>query len=284
MATSVNMLLLGIVFFVVCTLSRAADDEKCQSFAGGSVFPQETRRTSGHAIQWSQAVISKPAPDFNGTAVIKGEFKDIKLTDYKGKYLVFFFYPLDFTFVCPTEIIAFSDRVGEFKKINTEVIACSVDSQFTHLAWINTARAKGGLGPLNIPLLSDITHEISKAYGVYLQDLGHSLRGLFIMYTDSTNVMLFKFLEDYLSCILTRISHFFFRGLFIIDPKGILRQITMNDLPVGRSVDETLRLVQAFQYTDTHGEVCPAGWKPGSDTIIPDPKESQKYFSKLNDN
>lgn len=87
------------------------------------------------------------------------------------------------------------------------------------------------------------------------------------MYTDSTNVMLFKFLEDYLSCILTRISHFFFRGLFIIDPKGILRQITMNDLPVGRSVDETLRLVQAFQYTDTHGEVCPAGWKPGSDTV-----------------
>ncbi|XP_052089891.1 peroxiredoxin-2-like [Mytilus californianus] len=220
-------------------------DRQCYASPGGHVYPQETRRTSGHAIQWSQAVISKPAPDWNGTAVIDGAFKDIRLVDFKGKWLVFFFYPLDFTFVCPTEIIAFSDRVKEFEKINTQVIACSVDSQFTHLAWISKARNEGGLGPIKIPLLSDITHEISKAYGVFLQDLGHSLR-----------------------------------GLFIIDPKGILRQITMNDLPVGRSVDETLRLVQAFQYTDKHGEVCPAGWKPGSDTIIPDPKEAQKYFSK----
>ncbi|XP_062605597.1 peroxiredoxin-4-like [Saccostrea cucullata] len=236
MATSVNMLLLGIVCLVFCTLGRAADDDKCYSYAGGSVFPQETRRTSGHAIQWSQAV-SKLLSVCKICLLFQGP-KDLILIRLRTV-----------TFVCPTEIIAFSDRIGEFKKINTEVIACSVDSQFTHLAWINTPRAKGGLGPLNIAVLSDITHEISKAYGVYLQDLGHSLR-----------------------------------GLFIIDPKGILRQITMNDLPVGRSVDETLRLVQAFQYTDTHGEVCPAGWKPGSDTIIPNPKESQKYFSKQNNN
>nr|KAG5710927.1 hypothetical protein BaRGS_013661 [Batillaria attramentaria] len=166
--------------------------------------------------------VSKPAPDWNGTAVVNGEFKDIKLKDYRGKYLVFFFYPLDFTFVCPTEIIAFSDSVEQFRNINTEVVACSVDSQFTHLAWINTPRNQGGLGPIKIPLLSDITHDISKAYGVYLEDLGHSLR-----------------------------------GLFIIDPKGTLRQITMNDLPVGRSVDETLRLVQAFQYTDSHEPIDP---------------------------
>lgn len=136
------------------------------------------------------------------------------------------------TFVCPTEILAFSDRVEEFRKINTEVIACSVDSHFTHLAWINTPRKEGGLGKIQIPLLSDLSHKISKEYGVYLDDLGHTLR-----------------------------------GLFIIDDKGVLRQITMNDLPVGRSVDETLRLVQAFQYTDRHGEVCPAGWKPGADTV-----------------
>uniref|UniRef100_A0A5F8G350 thioredoxin-dependent peroxiredoxin n=1 Tax=Monodelphis domestica TaxID=13616 RepID=A0A5F8G350_MONDO len=179
--------------------------------------------------------VSKSAPYWEGTAVINGEFKELKLTDYRGKYLVFFFYPLDFTFVCPTEIIAFGDRIEEFRAINTEVVACSVDSQFTHLAWINTPRKQGGLGPMKIPLLSDLTHQISKDYGVYLEDSGHTLR-----------------------------------GLFIIDDKGILRQITMNDLPVGRSVDETLRLVQAFQYTDKHGEVCPAGWKPGSETIKPE--------------
>uniref|UniRef100_K7G7T3 thioredoxin-dependent peroxiredoxin n=1 Tax=Pelodiscus sinensis TaxID=13735 RepID=K7G7T3_PELSI len=192
-------------------------------------------------------LVSKPAPYWEGTAVINGEFKELKLTDYKGKYLVFFFYPLDFTFVCPTEIIAFSDRIEEFRAINTEVVACSIDSQFTHLAWINTPRKQGGLGPMKIPLLSDLTHQISKDYGVYLEDQGHTLR-----------------------------------GLFIIDDKRVLRQITMNDLPVGRSVDETLRLVQAFQYTDKHGEVCPAGWKPGSETIIPDPAGKLKYFDKLN--
>lgn len=179
-----------------------------------------------------------------------------------------FFAFLCSTFVCPTEILAFSDRIKEFKKINTEVIACSVDSHFTHLAWINTPRKEvcnsfdssstkklnvvfsvfqGGLGKINIPLLSDLSHKIATDYGVYLDDLGHSLR-----------------------------------GLFIIDQRGILRQITMNDLPVGRSVDETIRLVQAFQYTDSHGEVCPAGWKPGADTIVPNPKEKTKYFSKNN--
>lgn len=159
--------------------------------------------------------IGRKAPDFHGTAVINGQFKEIKLDDFKGKYLILFFYPMDFTFVCPTEIIAFSDRVKEFHALGCEVIGASTDSHFTHLAWINTPRKQGGLGPLDIPLLADKTHKISGDYGVINEDTGIP-----------------------------------FRGLFIIDGKQNVRQITVNDLPVGRSVDETLRLVQAFQYTD----------------------------------
>ncbi|KAL1139719.1 hypothetical protein AAG570_006697 [Ranatra chinensis] len=225
------------VFLVVVTLvfeiTSFTENGNCYSYAGGSVYPHTSGAKSvEHALQFTKAVISKPAPYWEGTAVVNGELKELKLTDYKGKYLVFFFYPLDFTFVCPTEILAFNDRIEEFRQLNTEVVGCSVDSHFTHLAWMNTPRRDGGLGPLRIPLLSDLTHKISKDYGVFLEDAGHTLR-----------------------------------GLFIIDHRGVLRQITMNDLPVGRSVDETLRLVQAFQYTDKHGEVCPAGWKPGQDTV-----------------
>merc|ERR1712002_94637 len=138
-------------------------------------------RAGGHNIQVTKAMISKPAPAFSGTAVLNGEFKELKLSDYLGKYLVFFFYPLDFTFVCPTEILAFNDRVEEFRKLNVEVVACSIDSHFTHLAWTNTPRKDGVLGKLNIPLLSDITHKISREYGVYLEDQGIALRGLFII-------------------------------------------------------------------------------------------------------
>lgn len=192
------------------------------------------------------AHIGKPAPGFHATAVVNGEFKDIKLSDYRGKYVVFFFYPLDFTFVCPTEITAFSDRAEEFRKINCEIIGASVDSHFTHLAWTQTPRNEGGLGTMDIPLMSDLTHSIARDYGVLKEDDGIA-----------------------------------FRGLFIIDDKGILRQITINDLPVGRSVDEILRLVQAFQFTDEHGEVCPAGWTPGKDTIKPTVKDSKEYFAKV---
>jgi len=191
------------------------------------------------------ARIGKEAPDFEAESVVNGEFQKVKLSDYRGKYVVFFFYPLDFTFVCPTEIIAFSDRADEFRKIGAEVIGASVDSHFTHLAWIKTPRKEGGLGKMNIPLVSDLTKDISRNYGVLLEDQGITLR-----------------------------------GLFIIDPNGIVRQITINDLPVGRDVDETLRLVQAFQFVDKNGEVCPAGWKPGKDTIIPNPKDKIKYFQK----
>lgn len=151
------------------------------------------------------------------------------------------------TFVCPTEIIAFSDRAEEFRKMNTEVIGVSTDSHFTHLAWINTPRKQGGLGELNIPLLADKSMKVSRDYGVLDEESGIP-----------------------------------FRGLYIIDGNQKLRQITVNDLPVGRSVDETLRLVQAFQYTDVHGEVCPAGWKPGSKTIKPSVDQSKEYFSSSN--
>ncbi|XP_020600978.1 peroxiredoxin-1-like isoform X1 [Orbicella faveolata] len=226
------------------TFCRQINPHQARNLAPLSEVSRRTFSLSSTIM--SKAFIQKPAPPFSGTAVNKyGEFMDLKLSDYKGKYLVLFFYPLDFTFVCPTEIIAFSDRVEEFRAINCEVVACSVDSEFSHLAWTNVARKKGGLGQMNIPLLSDITKQISKDYGVLLEDQGVALR-----------------------------------GLFVIDDKGILRQITMNDLPVGRSVDEVLRLVQAFQFTDKHGEVCPAGWRPGSDTIVPDSKKSGDYFSK----
>ncbi|KAJ8027160.1 Peroxiredoxin-4 [Holothuria leucospilota] len=249
MAASDDLRRLAVAIFLLgSVLSLEGAEQECLSYGGGFVYPGDIRRSTEHAMHMSKAQISKPAPPFEGTAVVNGEFKDMKLSHFAGKYLVLLFYPLDFTFVCPTEIIAFSDRIAEFSKLNTEVVAISVDSQFTHLAWIKTPRKQGGLGPIKIPLLSDLTHQISKDYGVLLEDLGHTLR-----------------------------------GLFIIDGKGILRQITMNDLPVGRSVDETLRLLQAFQYTDTHGEVCPAGWRPGGDTIIPDPDEKLKYFSKQND-
>jgi len=196
----------------------------------------------------SKAAIGKPAPEFETTAVVDGEFKKVKLSDYKGKYLVLFFYPLDFTFVCPTEIIAFSDRIQEFRNIGCELVAASTDSEFCHLAWINTPRKQGGLGEMKLPILADTNHQISRDYGVLKEDAGLA-----------------------------------YRGLFIIDPKGMLRQITVNDLPVGRDVDETLRLVQAFQHVDKHGEVCPAGWKPGKPTIKPGVKESKEYFGKVPD-
>jgi alkyl hydroperoxide reductase subunit AhpC len=188
--------------------------------------------------------VTKEAPNFTSQAVINGEFKTLSLTDYRGKYVVLFFYPLDFTFVCPTEIIAFSDRVAEFEKRGVQVLGCSIDSQFSHLAWINTPRTKGGLGELKYPLVADLTKQISKDYGVLLE-AGIALR-----------------------------------GLFLIDKGGVVRHVTINDLPIGRSVDECLRVIDALQYTETHGEVCPADWKPGAATL--NPKKANEYFEKAN--
>lgn len=201
-------------------------------------------QSCGHQRQFAK--VQHAAPQFEGMAVVNGEFKKIKLDDYKGKYVVFFFYPLDFTFVCPTEILAFSDRLDEFKALNTEVIGASVDSHFTHLAWTNTARKDGGLKGLRYPLLSDLTKQIAYDYGVLIEAGGIALR-----------------------------------GLFLIDPKGVVRHIQINDLPVGRNVDEVLRLVRAFQFVEKHGEVCPANWKQQGDaTIKPSPTDSKEYFNK----
>ncbi|KAJ9468314.1 Thioredoxin peroxidase [Diplonema papillatum] len=199
----------------------------------------------------SKAVVQKPAPAFKADALMPdGSFKEVSLSDYKGKYVVLFFYPLDFTFVCPTEITAYSDRYEEFQKIGCEVIAASVDSKFSHLAWTKQDRKKGGLGKMNIPILADITKQIAADYGALILDGGDQGVAL--------------------------------RALYVIDAKGTLRQITINDLPVGRSVEETLRLVQAFQYSDEHGEVVPCNWKPGDKTMKADPKGSLEFFDAAN--
>ncbi|KAL6068412.1 Peroxiredoxin-2 [Balamuthia mandrillaris] len=198
--------------------------------------------------QVKEASVGQAAPAWEEQAVVNGEFKTLKSSDFLGKYLVLFFYPLDWTFVCPTEILSFSDRAEEFRKIGCEVVGVSVDSVYSHLAWINTPRKSGGLGgSLNIPLVADLRKKMSQAYGVLLEEEGISLR-----------------------------------GLFIIDKEGKVQQITKNAPPVGRSVDETLRLVQAFQYTEEHGEVCPVNWTPGSLTMKPDPQGSKGYFEKVN--
>lgn len=191
------------------------------------------------------------APFFQGTAVFNGKFTKISLSDYLQRYLVIIFYPFDFTYVCPTELISFSDSLDKFKEINADVIAISTDSHYTHLAWTKTPRNLGGVGNLRIPLLADISKQISKNYGVLVEDELDELFGAAL------------------------------RGLYIIDGKGIIRSLQINDAPVGRNVDETLRLIQAFQYTDIHGEVCPANWKPGDKTIKPDQDEKMEYFKDL---
>ncbi|GMF61232.1 hypothetical protein B5S28_g5074 [[Candida] boidinii] len=195
------------------------------------------------------AQVQKPAPVFTKTAVIDGVFEEISLEKYtsQGKWVLLAFIPLAFTFVCPTEIIAYSEAAKKFAEKDVQVLFASTDSEYSLLAWTNVARADGGLGPVDIPLVADTNHSLSKDYGVLIEDAGIALR-----------------------------------GLFLIDPKGTVRQITINDLPVGRSVDESLRLVEAFQFTDKYGEVCPANWTPGADTIIPEVADSKKYFNKVN--
>ncbi len=189
-------------------------------------------------------LVGKPCPDFTAEAVLNGQFLTVKRDDYKGKWLIVFFYPLDFTFVCPTEILAFSDRYEEFKKLNCEVLGASVDSKFSHLAWTERPRNLGGIQGLQFPLLADLNKTISADFGVLTEE-GVALR-----------------------------------GLFLIDPNGIVQHATINNLSVGRSVDEALRVLNAFQYVAEHGEVCPANWKPGADTMVADWNKSKEYFGK----
>ncbi|KAI4611513.1 Peroxiredoxin TSA1-B [Alternaria novae-zelandiae] len=195
-----------------------------------------------------KARVQKPAPHFSGTAVVDGTFEDLSLTAYTStkQWLVLGFVPMAWTFVCPTEILAFSERASDFAARGASVVFSSTDSEYSLLAWTNASKKEGGLGKINIPLLSDKNHSIAKDYGVLIEEEGIALR-----------------------------------GLFLIDPNGIVRQITINDLPVGRSVDETLRLIDAFQFTDKYGEVCPANWNPGDETIKATPAGNKEYLEKL---
>ncbi|MDJ0509773.1 MAG: peroxiredoxin [Crocosphaera sp.] len=191
--------------------------------------------------------VGQVAPDFTATVVIDQEFQTKKLSSYRGKYIILFFYPLDFTFVCPTEVIAFSERYEEFSQLNTEILAISVDSEFSHLAWIQTPRSDGGVGDIAYPLVSDLKKEISTAYNVLDPESGVALR-----------------------------------GLFIIDKEGIVQHATINNLSFGRSVTETLRTLKAVQHVQSHPEeVCPADWQEGDKTMIPDPIKSKIYFSAV---
>jgi len=180
------------------------------------------------------AFVSQPAPDFTAEALVNGGFEKVTLSQYIGKKVVLFFYPLDFTFVCPTEITAFTDTLAEFKARNTVVIGVSVDSQFTHQAWANTPREEGGIKGINYPLVSDLTKDIARSYGVLMMDGSVALR-----------------------------------GLFIIDKAGVLKHSTINDLNLGRNVDEVLRLLDAIDFSEEHGEVCPANWKKGDKAMKP---------------
>ncbi len=189
------------------------------------------------------SLVKHPAPKFSTEAVVGKDFQELSLDDYKGKWVVLFFYPLDFTFVCPTEITAFSDNYEKFKKAGAEVLGCSVDSKFSHLAWVNTPRKEGGVGEIKYPLLADLTKEIGRDYGVLL----------------SNGVTL--------------------RGLFIIDPEGNVAYEVVHDLGIGRNVEEVLRVLQAIQKTRETGEVCPANWTPGTETMAEDTEESKKWFA-----
>lgn len=189
--------------------------------------------------------IAQPAPDFTATAVMPdNSFNDkFTLSDLKGKYVVLYFYPLDFTFVCPSEIIAFDKKLAEFKKRNCEVVGVSVDSHFTHWAWKNTPVEKGGIGNVQYPLVADLTKNISRDYGVLLGDA------------------------------------IAFRGLFLLDKEGVVQHMLVNNLPLGRNVDEAIRMVDALQHFEKHGEVCPANWKQGDEAMKPSAEGVAEYLA-----
>ncbi|MCP4674584.1 MAG: peroxiredoxin [Deltaproteobacteria bacterium] len=190
-------------------------------------------------------LVTKEAPNFKAQAVFENnEIKEIELGSFRGKYVVLFFYPLDFTFVCPSEIIAFDKALENFKEKNAEVIGVSIDSQFTHYAWKNTPVEQGGIGPIRYPLVADLNKNISRDYGVLLND----------------TVAL--------------------RGLFLIDKEGIVRHSLINDLPLGRNVDEALRILDALQFTEQHGEVCPANWREGEEAMKPTADGVADYLAK----
>ena len=190
-------------------------------------------------------LVTKKAPEFTAQAVMPNNaIEELSLSSYKGKYVLMFFYPLDFTFVCPSEILAFNRALNEFKKRDCEILGVSVDSQFSHYAWKETPVQKGGIGNIQFPLIADLDKSISEAYDVLLPD-GISLR-----------------------------------GLFLIDKEGVVRHQLVNDLPLGRNVDEAIRILDALQFTEKYGEVCPANWKPGEEAMKPTAAGVAAYLSK----
>jgi len=192
-------------------------------------------------------LVTKQAPMFEAEAVMpNNSFETVSLSSYRGKYILLFFYPLDFTFVCPSEILAFNRQLDDFTAKNCELLGVSVDSIYTHLAWKNTPVNLGGIGTIQFPLISDISKSISADYGVLLEG-GVSLR-----------------------------------GLFLIDKEGVVRHQLINDLPLGRNVDEALRVIDALQFHETHGEVCPANWRPGDDAMKLTPEGVADYLAKHN--
>jgi peroxiredoxin (alkyl hydroperoxide reductase subunit C) len=190
--------------------------------------------------------VGKPAPDFELEGYFKGEFKNYKLSEFKGKWVLLLFYPLDFTFVCPTEVLSFSKRASDFAERECQVLGISVDSKFTHKAWVDCKHEDGGLGgDLDYPLLADMNKTTARDFGVLIDEAGVALR-----------------------------------GLFLIDPNGTIMHSTINNLPVGRSVNEALRVLKAFQFVTSHeGEVCPANWEEGSDTMKASPEGMRDYLS-----
>ena len=191
-------------------------------------------------------LVGRKAPYFECEAAIgPNEFKKLSLADFKGKYLCLFFYPLDFTFVCPTELHAFSDKLEDFKKRNCEVVACSIDSKFSHAAWLRTPRKQGGIEGVRYPILADLHKTISRSYGTLFEEEGIA-----------------------------------FRGLFLIDKNGVVQHALVNNLPIGRSVDEALRTLDALQYFEENGEVCPANWSKGKPGMKADQRGLESWFSK----
>lgn len=190
-------------------------------------------------------LVAKEAPDFTAAAAMPdGTISDIKLSDYRGKYVVLFFWPLDFTFVCPTEIIAMDHRQPTFAELGVEVLGVSIDSQFTHHAWRNTPTDKGGIGPVKFPIIADVNHKITQAYGVEHPEANVAMR-----------------------------------GTFLIDKNGIVQSQTVNNLPLGRNIDEHVRVVEALQFVEEYGEVCPAGWNKGDSGMKPDADGVASYLA-----
>lgn len=189
-------------------------------------------------------LVGKQAPDFTATAVEKDQIiENFNLSDFKGQYIVLFFYPLDFTFVCPTELHAFSDRLNDFSERNTKVIGVSIDSHFSHLAWLNTPKSKGGIQGVAYPIVSDLNKTISHDYDVLVEGAGIA-----------------------------------YRGLFLLDKDHVVRHQVVNDLPLGRNVSETIRMVDALQFTEKHGEVCPANWNQGDKSMVPSQDGLEAFF------